>query len=455
MNFLPPLRLAGALALTKGRLTETPVTIAAGRIVEAAADVVDLQGFLILPGAVDLCGPAMPTARACATRPDPAGRQGQRGRRATPEQAAEHAAEHVAETPETIGGALAAAGVTTALLRQEWGWLAPEDAAAAARHALGRLAAAASAPGADLKLRIDCETHAPESGAALAELARAPGLAAVMFRNSLSRHAELLRDDPAGFARRARALGVEPDTLATAVEAAVARSAAVPRHLCRLAEAFDQAGLPYGSHGDVDGEDRARFAMFGARLAEFPATRRAAAAAHALGNPLILDAAAILPGADDMLPDEPPHQARAAARPAALPAARPAALPAARPTAIEAPRAALGPACTTGLVAAGMARALASGGTVGTLAAAAWHLVDRGILDLPRAWALISSAPAMIAGLHDRGAIMPGLRADLVIVHAESRRVEATIAGGRLCHAEGEAACRFRHRSRLLGLAAE
>ncbi|MGA1269289.1 MAG: amidohydrolase family protein, partial [Gemmobacter sp.] len=74
---------------------------------------------------------------------------------------------------------------------------------------------------------------------------------------------------------------------------------------------------------------------------------------------------------------------------------------------------------------------------------AAFALVDQGLADLPRAWAMISSKPAEILGLHDRGRIEPGLRADLVIVNAASREIEATIAGGCVAYLAGEAAHRF------------
>jgi alpha-D-ribose 1-methylphosphonate 5-triphosphate diphosphatase len=56
---------------------------------------------------------------------------------------------------------------------------------------------------------------------------------------------------------------------------------------------------------------------------------------------------------------------------------------------------------------------------------------------------MISTAPAEVLGLHDRGRIEPGLRADLVVVNAETREIEATIAGGRMAYLSGEVARRF------------
>ena len=52
-----------------------------------------------------------------------------------------------------------------------------------------------------------------------------------------------------------------------------------------------------------------------------------------------------------------------------------------------------------------------------SLMGAAVRLVNDGILDLPAAVATMTLAPARAAGLDDRGALQPGLRADLVQVH--------------------------------------
>jgi alpha-D-ribose 1-methylphosphonate 5-triphosphate diphosphatase len=68
---------------------------------------------------------------------------------------------------------------------------------------------------------------------------------------------------------------------------------------------------------------------------------------------------------------------------------------------------------------------------------AAFRLVHDGILPLPKAWRLISEAPAQAAGLSDRGVLAVGKRADILIVDdriALRPRLVAAIAGGRLVH---------------------
>jgi alpha-D-ribose 1-methylphosphonate 5-triphosphate diphosphatase len=64
--------------------------------------------------------------------------------------------------------------------------------------------------------------------------------------------------------------------------------------------------------------------------------------------------------------------------------------------------------------------------------------------ELSRRWDLISANPAAAAGLHDRGRIEPGRRADLVVVaDASAPHVVATIAGGRIAYLSAEGADRL------------
>ena len=81
---------------------------------------------------------------------------------------------------------------------------------------------------------------------------------------------------------------------------------------------------------------------------------------------------------------------------------------------------------------------------------AAFALVERGVLDLAKAWAMISANPAEILRMPDRGRLEPGMRADLVVVNAETKAVEATIAGGRLSYLSGEAGRRFMAQPRVV-----
>ncbi len=391
-HILPPLRFTGATVLRDGELQQRSVAVADGRITKGPLPEVDLSGYLILPGIIDLHGDAF--ERHVAPRPT-APFSLNIGLSSVARDAASH-------------------GVTTAWLAQSWSWeggrRSPERAVEVMR-AVGRFRRRASI---DLRLQVRCETHLVDSGPALLNAVREFGIDYVVFNNHLPEAMELMQSDPARLAHWAREAGRTPEDHMTLVETAMARGREVPRHLCRLAEAFDGLGVVYGSHDDPDGETRERYSMIGARLAEFPTSRSAAAAAHAMGDPVIMGAPNVVRGGSQA-----------------------------------------GNIAAADLVRQGLCDALVSDYYYPALAEAAWTLVDAGILSLPKAWALISTNPAEILRQPDRGRIDYGRRADLCVVNAETRQVEMTISGGRLAYLTGEAAHRFAHRISSMSLAAE
>lgn len=377
---LPPLRLTGAKVLCDSALQDRCVTLAEGRIAEGAAPEVDLSGYLILPGIIDLHGDGF--ERHIAPRPS---------------------------APFPIAAGLASAdreaaahGVTTAWLAQGWSWEGGHRGAEAAEGLLSALAAFRPRALTDLRVQIRAETHFIEAEAQLIAMIGAHGIDYVVFNDHLEDGFRMSRSQPSDFAIWARKLHQAPADLQARMEAARARARAVPRHLCRLAEAFDRLGVSYGSHDDPNGETREFYNMIGARIAEFPLTRTAAAAAHAMGNPVIMGAPNVVRGGSQS-----------------------------------------GNVAAADLIADGLCDVLVSDYHIPALPLAAFALADRGLLDLGRAWEMISTRAAEVLRLADRGRIAPGLRADLVIVNPESRSIEATISQGRLSHLSGEAGRRF------------
>ena len=254
----------------------------------------------------------------------------------------------------------------------------------------------------DLRLQIRYETHMIDSGDQLLAAIRRYGVDYVVFNNHLDEALIGAETNPGMIAHWAARNGRTAREHLRIVEEANARSTEVPRHLCRLAEAFDTLGVIYGSHDDESAEQREHYAMIGARICEFPTKRPPAAAASAMGDPVLLGAPNVVRGGSQA-----------------------------------------GNISATQLIREGLCDALVSDYFYPALSQAAFALVDQGVLTLPAAWALISERPADILRLADRGVIAPGKRADLVVVHKESRAVEATISNGRLSFLAGEAAQRF------------
>ena len=387
-RILPPLRFTGAEILRDGALQRRSLAVAEGRITKGPLPEVDMRGYLLLPGLVDLACTSLQrhVAPGQSRRLDPA------------------------LALDSLDREAAAHGVTTCWLTQGWSWAGGLSDPDMAEAVLSALDTARPRLGTDLRIQLRCETHATDSADRLLAVVRRHGVGYVTFADTLT---EALEAGPDGLAAAARQADRQPRAHRAALEAAQDRRHDVPRHLCRMADAFDEIGVVYGSHADPDGETRERFSMIGARIAELPGSRRAAAAARAMSNPVLLAAGELAgPG------------------PAAGPAVR-------------------------DLVADGLCDALVSDGCPGALARAAFALADAGLCTLPEAWALVSSGPAGLLRLTDRGRLDHGRRADIVAVNAESRAIEMTISGGVLTYLAQGAACRFAEGAPALAMAAE
>ena len=381
----PNLRLVGATVLRDGTMQNRTVAIAAGKIAGGPYPVVDLSGYYIMPGIIDMHGDTLERHSA----PIEAGLR-------------------------VVDRDAAANGVTTAWLTQSWSWEGGRRGPDFAEQVMAALADYRRHALIDLRLQIRYETHAVDSAERLLIAIRQFETRYVVFNNHLDATIAAWADDPHAVECRAKRSGLTGAELMQIVHAALARSRDVPRSLCRLAEAFDTMGVLYGSHGDPDGETRELFSALGARICAFPAAFPAASVARALGEPVVMGAPNCVQGG-----------------------------------------AGCGGVSATALIRAGKCDALVSQDCYPSLAQAAFALVDQGIMDLPRAWAMISTTPARIMRLTDRGEIAPGKRADLVIVDKANRAVEGTIVAGRIVYLSGDAAQRFLNTQGSLDMAAE
>lgn len=256
---LPPLRLTGATVLREGRMSARTVAIAGGRIAAGPFPAVDLSGYVILPGIIDLCGEAL-----------------------TPGPDAGHALDEAAARA-------ARAGVTTTWMRHDWTLASGPDGPDTTESLLA--ANAALRPAIDLRVHLRVERLATLDAEGLLGVIRRHGVDLVSFRDGLTRRLAQAETAPEDFTLWARMRGQDPARLLERLRAAHERRQEVPRKLCRLAEAFDRLGVSYGSAGDPDGEARETYAMLGAKLCLAPQSASAAAVAQAVGDPVILRAA--------------------------------------------------------------------------------------------------------------------------------------------------------------------
>ena len=145
-----------------------------------------------------------------------------------------------------------------------------------------------------------------------------------------------------------------------------------------IAEFCRGAGIAVASHDDATLAHVEEGLALGVSLAEFPTTIDAARASHEAGLLVLMGAPNIVRGGS--------HSGNVSA---------------------------------ADLLDRGVLDVLSSDYVPFSLLQSAFALVDAGRLDLPAAIRLVSTNPAQAARLHDRGAIAPGLRADLVRVRTE------------------------------------
>ena len=385
-------RLTGAKVLRDGALRDEPLSVDGGQISDAPLPSVDLSGYFVLPGIIDLHGDAF--EHHLAPRP-------------------------TAPFPMRTGLVgtdrdAAANGVTTAWMAQSWSWegghRGPDYAERfmAAHHAYKPLMQT------DLRIQIRCETHTTDTQARLIEAIDHYKVDYVIFNNHLDEAAALAEEKPEMIAIWAQKAGRTPDEHMALVRAAKAQDKQVPRYLCNLATAFDRMGVTYGSHDDPDGATRERYSMIGAKVCEFPTGLGAAMVARTWDDPILMGAPNVVRGGSQS-----------------------------------------GNIAATVLIAEDACDALVSDYYYPAMAQAAFILADEGLRTLAQAWEMISTKPAEIKGLSDRGTLEIGKRADLTIINAETRLIEGTMAGGRWTHLCGDVAARVSGARTAMPVAAE
>jgi alpha-D-ribose 1-methylphosphonate 5-triphosphate diphosphatase len=209
--------------------------------------------------------------------------------------------------------------------------------------------------------------------------------------------------DPVAGAKYSDRAGMTLAEFRTLTERIAARAQEVPAALERIGAAARQAGVALASHDDGTIEARRAFRARGARICEFPMGEEVAREAREAGDWVVMGCPNVVRGGSH-----------------------------------------LGWASAARMVEAGICSVLSSDYFYPAMLHAALILADRGVLDLARAWALISANPATAVGLTDRGTIEEGMRADIVLVAPAEPRVVATVVQGQFAYVTADGMARLR-----------
>ncbi|MGL4440369.1 MAG: alpha-D-ribose 1-methylphosphonate 5-triphosphate diphosphatase [Bosea sp. (in: a-proteobacteria)] len=373
-----PITLVGGTVLIDGGLVETDLMLTDGVISAIGTGGgdglrIDARGLHVLPGIIDIHGDGF--ERLVHPRP---------GVGVDPVVALLEADRQ-----------FAANGITTAYHSVTWSWEGGTRGAGPAQDILVTIERLKPLLATDTRLHLRHETFNLDAETTILQWIEDGRIDCLAFNDHMAgtitqRHRP---DKMAGMILRS---GLNEAAFNALIEKVNLRADEVPASIVRLAAAASAKGLPMLSHDDMSPQMRSWYRSLGCSIAEFPINEPTALAAAEAGDPIVFGAPNIMRGGSHT---GCPSAADMAAR----------------------------DLCTI----------LASDYYYAALPLAPFRLAEKEFLPLPKAWALVSSGPAMALGLGDRGHLKAGLRADVILVEDRSPsppRVVATIAGGRLVH---------------------
>lgn len=375
------LTFTGAEVLRPDGLTRDALSLADGLIQPSAhGRRIDLSGFLILPGIIDLHGDGF--ERHVAPR---------RG-----------AMSQMDEGLLASEAELAANGITTGYLAQFWSWEGGLRGPEFADKVFRAIARVRGTVPTDLRAQLRFEIHLLEDCARLPELMQDWQVDYIVFNDHLPHDRLSQGRKPPRLTGQALKAARNPDDHFAYLLDLHSKRAEVPGAMDRLTSALSGRAVLMGSHDDGDAETRASWRSRGARISEFPETIMAAQAAKDAGDHVIMGSPNLVRGGS--------HKGNVSA---------------------------------LDVVRAGLCDALASDYHYPSPRRAALGLIRDHGLSWAEGWGLVSAGPARVMGLSDRGELVPGKRADLVILDAQTHQVAATVAGGQVSYMSGPVAERW------------
>lgn len=369
----------GGRALLGDEFADASLRIA-GREIEAIASdrghgplAIDARGLLLLPGIVDLHGDAF--ERQMMPRPG-------------------------VDFPVDVAlvdsdRQAIANGITTVFHATTWSWEPGLRSGDNARQLLEAIEGLKPQLAADTRFHLRHETYNLEAEAEIGQSLSEGRIDLFAFNDHMDATvADLTK--PQKRNRMVERTGLTREAFDELVQRVIARAHDVPASISRLAAMARAAGVKMLSHDDNSPQMRKDFRAQGVAIAEFPVNEETAREAAAGGDFIVFGAPNVVRGGSHT-----------------------------------------GWTKASDMIAKGLCSVLASDYYYPAQLLAAFRLAVDGILPLAQAWHLISAAPALAAGLADRGRLAAGQRADIVLVDDEvplRPRIIAVIAAGRLVH---------------------
>ena len=342
--------------------------------------IIDLSGFWVLPGIIDLHGDGF--ERQFFPRPG--------------------VSFDINDTFKIVDKELSINGITKAYLACSYSWEGRIRSPEYAKIFLDNLNRYKPSMITNIDVQIRYETHLVEKVHELINLITEHELNYVVFNNHIPDAIEKIQNKPSAFATWANKMSMEKSELENIVNYRVSKENEVNNSLKILSDFLKSKNIKFGSHDDESIEDRKWFRSFGAKICEFPTTILAAKEAHSKNENVIMGAPNLVRGGS--------HN---------------------------------GNISTLELLKLGYCSILVSDYYYPSLLQSIWYLLDHKICSIENAWALISENPAKALNIDKRGAIKVDNYADLVIINPKTREIEATICNGEIANICKSVADRF------------
>jgi alpha-D-ribose 1-methylphosphonate 5-triphosphate diphosphatase len=371
--------ISGGRALVDDEIRETSLSIAAGAIRAIGASpmqgslALDATNLLALPGIVDLHGDAF--ERQMMPRPG-------------------------VDFPLDIALAdsdrqAIANGITTVFHATTWSWEPGLRCGDNAEKLLEAIEALRPQLLADTRFHLRHETYNLDAEQTIGRWLRQGRIDLFAFNDHMD-ITTALRNKPRKRATMVERTGLSDDAFDRLVEKVLARADEVPGSISRLATIARDANVRMLSHDDKTPGERKAFRAQGVAMAEFPVNEETAREAVAGGDAIVFGAPNVVRGGSHT-----------------------------------------GWTKASDMIAKGLCSVLASDYYYPAPLLSAFRLANDKVLSLPKAWDLISAAPASATGLTDRGVLAEGQRADILLVDDTvplRPRIVAVIVAGRLVH---------------------
>ncbi|MDG2474310.1 MAG: alpha-D-ribose 1-methylphosphonate 5-triphosphate diphosphatase [Paracoccaceae bacterium] len=370
-------RLTNAEVLIDGEFRKEPFSFENGIISNNFKTEVDLEGFWILPGIIDLHGDGF--ERHLNPRPS-ASFQMQLGLNSAERE-------------------LSVNGITTAYFAQAYSWEGGYKSTSYAKAFLKSLKDYRKNCLTDIRAQLRYEILMPEAIDELINLIKLSGIDYLAYNNHIPVAQQLWKDFPErieGWAAKSNRTGSQ---LMQVVDQLAENAPSLKKKLTALAEQLSNLGIKSASHDDRNKDERSYYNGLGATICEFPTSLATAQHASSNGNPIIMGAPNVVRGGSQS-----------------------------------------GSISAVSLIEADLCDALVSDYYYPALCGSMWSLHDNEILKFEKAWGLLSSGPAKALSLKSKGKLELGYDADFIIMDPERRVIEATFCKGKPTYLGGKLA---------------